>query len=641
MTEIAPETMVDGRYRVLTRVGSGGMADVFVAEDQQLGRKVALKLLHRRFAEDSEFVERFRREASAAAGLQHQNVVGVYDRGRWDDTYYIAMEYLPGRSLKQVIRADAPLDPVRAIDLTIQILKAARCGHRRGIIHRDLKPHNVIVDGEDRAKVTDFGIARAGASDMTETGSIMGTAQYLSPEQAQGRAVSAESDLYAVGVILYEMVTGHVPFEADTAVSIALKHVSEPPAPPSSLNPDAPPELESVILWALEKDPARRPSDADTFMAALLEVREHLVDGEAGQRTASFAPPPPPPPPTRRERTTGSHAVLADDGTGSWPPPDEEPPPPRKRRRWPWLVALLVVLLAAGGAAGYLVLKPKHRTVPNVVGQDVEAASNVLRNDGFQVVIKRVPSPKPQGQVLRETPSAGTKAKKGSTVAVNVSGGPGTSVVPPVAGLSQRSAERRISAAGFQPVPVPRPSTQYPKGKAIATSPTSGNRIGRGKQVRLFVSTGPPILGVPDVTSLTVDAAVTQLTTAGFTPKQISQESATAQPGTVVAQNPKGGTKAPKGTTVTLTVAKAARPTVPNLVGKTQDDATNAVLALGLATQVASKAVTDQTQDGKVISQQPPPGTKRTKGGRVRLVVGRFTAPPPTPGGTGTTPTTP
>jgi serine/threonine protein kinase len=181
VTEIAPETMVDGRYRVLTRVGSGGMADVFVAEDQQLGRKVALKLLHRRFAEDSEFVERFRREASAAAGLQHQNVVSVYDRGRWDDTYYIAMEYLPGRSLKQIIRAEAPLDPVRAIDLTIQILKAARCGHRRGVIHRDLKPHNVIVNGEDRAKVTDFGIARAGASDMTETGSIMGTAQYLSP----------------------------------------------------------------------------------------------------------------------------------------------------------------------------------------------------------------------------------------------------------------------------------------------------------------------------------------------------------------------------------------------------------------------------------------------------------------------------
>ena len=197
--------LIDGRYRVLSRFGAGGMADVYLAEDQQLGRKVALKLLHRRFAEDPGFVERFRREAQAAAGLQHPNVVSVYDRGTYDGTYYIAMEYLPGRSLKQLIRQDAPLDPVRAIDLTIQILKAARFAHRRGVIHRDLKPHNVIVDDTDHAKVTDFGIARAGASDMTETGSIMGTAQYLSPEQAQGHAVSAGSDLYSVGIVLYEM----------------------------------------------------------------------------------------------------------------------------------------------------------------------------------------------------------------------------------------------------------------------------------------------------------------------------------------------------------------------------------------------------------------------------------------------------
>ena len=181
MAGIARDTLIDGRYRVVRRLGTGGMAEVFLAEDQQLGRKVALKLLHRRFAEDPGFVERFRREAQAAAGLQHQNVVSVYDRGEFEDTYYIAMEYLPGRSLKQLIRDEAPLEPVRAIDIAIQILRAARFAHRRGIIHRDLKPHNVIVDDSDHAKVTDFGIARAGASDMTETGSIMGTAQYLSP----------------------------------------------------------------------------------------------------------------------------------------------------------------------------------------------------------------------------------------------------------------------------------------------------------------------------------------------------------------------------------------------------------------------------------------------------------------------------
>src|ERR1700736_2851147 len=241
MAELSAGTPIDGRYRILSRLGSGGMADVFLAEDEQLGRKVALKLLHRRYSEDPGFVERFRREAQAAAGLQHPNIVSVYDRGSFDGTYYIAMEYVPGRSLKQLIRQEAPIDPVRAIDITIQILKAARFAHRHGVIHRDLKPHNVIIDDSGHVKVTDFGIARAGASDMTETGSIMGTAQYLSPEQAQGHAVSETSDLYSIGVVLYEMLTGRVPFEGESAVTIALKHVSEPPTAPGSLNPALPP----------------------------------------------------------------------------------------------------------------------------------------------------------------------------------------------------------------------------------------------------------------------------------------------------------------------------------------------------------------------------------------------------------------
>src|ERR1700729_1061851 len=250
-----PNTLIDGRYKVLSRLGSGGMADVFLAEDEALSRKVALKLLYGRFAADPDFVERFRREAQAAAGLQHPNVVSVYDRGSYDDTYYIAMEYLPGRSLKQLIRDEAPLDPVRAIDIALQILKAARFAHRRGIIHRDLKPHNVIIDEADNAKVTDLGIARAAASDMTETGSIMGTPQPLSPAQWQGHAVSAGSDLYSIAVVLYEMLTGRVPFDAESAVTIALKHVSEAPPPPSAINPRVPPELEQVVMWALNKNP--------------------------------------------------------------------------------------------------------------------------------------------------------------------------------------------------------------------------------------------------------------------------------------------------------------------------------------------------------------------------------------------------
>src|SRR5438270_10110502 len=282
-------SFIDHRYKVVSRLGSGGMADVYLAEDQQLGRKVALKLLHHRFAENPGFVERFRREAQAAAGLQHPNVVGVYDRGAFDGTYYIAMEYLPGRSLKQLIRQEAPVDPVRAIDITIQILKAARFAHRRGVIHRDLKPHNVMLDEADHAKVTDFGIARAGASDMTETGSIMGTAQYLSPEQAQGHAVSEASDLYSIGVVLYELLTGQVPFDADSAVTIALKHVSEAPTAPTQVNPSVPPALEEVVLWALNKNPADRPRNADELITALEAAKAAILAGQAGERPAAMA----------------------------------------------------------------------------------------------------------------------------------------------------------------------------------------------------------------------------------------------------------------------------------------------------------------------------------------------------------------
>src|ERR1700753_425805 len=313
MAEIVRDTLIDGRYRVVRRLGTGGMAEVFLAEDQQLGRQVALKLLHRRFGEDPGFVERFRREAQAAAGLQHPNVVSVYDRGQFEDTYYIAMEYLPGRSLKQLIRDEAPLDPIRAIDIAIQILRAARFAHRRGIIHRDLKPHNVIVDDSGHAKVTDFGIARAGASDMTETGSITGTARYLSPEQAQGRAVNAASDLYSVGVVLYEMLTGRVPFEADSAVSIALKHVSEAPVPPTQINPNIPPELEQTVLWVLNKNASDRPADADQLITVLEHCREAITSAGAGQHTASMAAV------AAAGAAAGAGAAIAGPGLGAYP----------------------------------------------------------------------------------------------------------------------------------------------------------------------------------------------------------------------------------------------------------------------------------------------------------------------------------
>src|SRR3954462_5040077 len=290
MAEVTDGTLVDGRYRIVSRIGSGGMADVYLADDIHLGRQIALKVLHRRFARDHEFVERFRREASAAAGLQHPNVVRVFDRGEYDGTYYIAMEYLPGKTLKDVSREEAPLDQLRAIDYGIQILQAASFAHRRGVVHRDIKPPNVMVGGDGRLKVTDFGIARAGASEMTETGSIMGTAQYLSPEQAQGQRVGAQSDLYSIGIVMYEMLTGRVPFLGESAVSIALKHVSEEPPPLRQLRPDVHPRLEQAVGRALLKDPAQRYASADEFIAALEQARTAIISGDNSGGTSTFVP---------------------------------------------------------------------------------------------------------------------------------------------------------------------------------------------------------------------------------------------------------------------------------------------------------------------------------------------------------------
>jgi eukaryotic-like serine/threonine-protein kinase len=650
MAGLAPGTLVDERYKIVSRLGAGGMADVFLAEDEQLGRKVALKLLYQRFAEDPGFVERFRREAQAAAGLQHPNVVSVYDRGAYDGTYYIAMEYLPGRSLKQLIRAEAPLEPIRAIDLTLQILKAARFAHRRGVIHRDLKPHNVIVDDSDNAKVTDFGIARAGASDMTETGSIMGTAQYLSPEQAQGHAVSAGSDLYSIGVVLYEMLTGRVPFDAESAVTIALKHVSEAPPPMAVFNPDVPAELDQVVMWALNKNPVDRPANADQFITALEQARASIQSGEPGQRTASMAalagvaagryaaaaavsaPPAAPPPPG-----TGPFDVV---DTAGYEPDDELPP--HRRALWPWLVALLVLLLAGGGVAAYLLLRPVKQVVPGVVGEPFTAAQSQLQGKGFTVSQLQVTNAKASGTVIAQNPLAGVKAKEGSNVSLTVSSGPGNTTVPTVVGETLQQAKSSIQIANLKVGKiVHQTSTQYAKGQVIDTSPTAGQQPPVGTHVTIFVSSGPPSVQVPDVTNEDLGQAKSTLQSRGFNVNTISQTSSTAAPGTVLSQDPAGGKSAATGATVTLVVAKAP-PTlaVPNVVGKTRGAAEAALGASGFPATVQPQTVNDPTQNNVVLSQTPAASSQAKKNTNVTIVVGKYTATPTTTTTT-TTPTTP
>src|ERR687893_1359397 len=351
-------TLFDGRYRILRRLGAGGMANVSLAEDEELGRRVAVKILNERYANDDLFVERFRREAKSAASLSHPNIVSIYDRGEAEGTYYIAMEVIEGRSLKELILTRGPLPVSVAIDYTKQILSALRFAHRNGIIHRDIKPHNVLLGAEDRLKVTDFGIARAGASQMTEAGSIMGTAQYLSPEQARGAPVTAASDLYSVGVVLFEMLTGQTPFNGDSPIQLAMKHLNETPKPPSQIRRGLPPELDHVVLRALAKEPEDRYQSSDELAADLDRVDAGLpvADETATAATAVLS---------GAAAAAATQVLGPDASTRTLPaPPPRQPPryPPgyepyadrRRRRRGllPWLVPLLIA--AAALAAGWV-----------------------------------------------------------------------------------------------------------------------------------------------------------------------------------------------------------------------------------------------------------------------------------------------
>jgi eukaryotic-like serine/threonine-protein kinase len=651
---VEPETIIDGRYRVISRLGSGGMADVYLAEDQLLGRQLAVKLLHHHFAEDQEFVERFRREASSAAGLSHPNIVAIFDRGEWNGTYYIAMEYVAGRSLKTVVREQGALDPAAAIDIVIQVLRAARFAHKRGVIHRDLKPHNVILDEEGRARVTDFGIAKAGASDMTLTGSIMGTAQYLSPEQAQGHTVSGRSDLYAVGIILYELLTGSVPFDGETAVAIAFKQVSAEPRPPSELQPGVSAALDAVVLRALAKDPARRFADADEFIAALQQARAALpisagtafagaIAGTALAAGEPYAAPPGAGP--------GASAPFPESGALLLPPADgrdeENGRPPedadRRRRRLLWGSGLLLV--AALVVLGLLLASSKGKvTVPSVVGQTETVALARLHAANLDPVASTTASSTvPDGVVVSTTPSSGSEVGKGSRVSILVSAGPGTAALPAVVGLTTSAAESKLRKAGFKPTTQEQSSAKVAQGHVVSTDPSAGIVVQVGSPVTISVSSGPAQVHVPDVTGQTQKAAEATLTTASLAVGAITlQVSASQTPETVLSQSPTAPATLPDGGKVNLVVAQAPKEVaVPGVAGKTEVAATAALENAGFTVKTVTEPTSEPARVGQVLKQSPSAGAHARKGATVTIWIGMATeTTPTTPTTTPTTPTT-
>ena len=614
------DSVIDGRYRVLQRIGSGGMADVWLAEDTHLQRRVALKVLHTRFAQDREFVERFRREAEAAAGLQHPNVVSVYDRGQIDaGTYYIAMQYLEGRTLKEII--DAGLSPEQAVGLIRQVLEAARFSHRHGIVHRDLKPQNVIVDSDGKATVTDFGIARAGVSEITQAGSVMGTPHYLSPEQAQGMDVTAVSDLYSIGVMLYEALTGRVPFEAESAVAIAMKQVSQVPQRPSSINPRVSPALDAVVMRALEKDPGQRFQSADAFIAALdAALRE---PGAPAGGTAAFAALPP---------------VVA---TPEEVDPEEEED--RKRRRTLWLLVAAAVVI--GVIAGFLLTRDSTTDVPNVTGNQLNVAIALLQQDGFSVGnVTRVEREAPSNTVLEQDPAASPPGDKAALdcafltvfcskpkVDLTVSAGPGSAKVPSTAGLSQEEATELLEEAGFKVQVETANSSEVEEGLVIHSEPSGGNTATHGSDVTLTVSGGPKLAKVPVLVGTQRSVAVQQIRGRGLA-ASVSEESSASPAGQVIRQSPSAGAEIDPGSTVSIVVSKGVeRSAVPNVIGQLRAEAVSAVREAGLVAAVQEQETEVPSQIGRVTDQFPPPGSKVDGGAEVTIVVGKRAAETTTP----------
>jgi len=628
---LAPDIMIGGRYRLVRRIGAGGMADVWCADDEMLNRRVALKFLLERYASDEQFVERFRREAAAAAGLQHPNVVSVFDRGEYEGRPFIAMEYVEGASLKDLI--DRGLSVGEGVEITRQVLSGARFAHARGIIHRDLKPQNVLVDREGRARVADFGIARAGVSEITQTGSVLGTAQYLSPEQAQGLDVTAASDLYSVGAMLYEALTGQVPFDADSAVAVALKQVSEAPRPPSELNPRVTPALDGVVLRALAKDPDNRYQTADEFLAALTaaEADPSVAGGD-----------------------TDSYAVLATPMAVS-PTAETQPPAPvepvgEERGFWTRnrLIAGALVLLALIGVGLYLLLSGSGTAqvpVPSVLHETRQQATADLEAKGFTVVPSPVPNPAPVGEVLEQDPRAGVKADKGSAVTISYSTGPGKATIPDVHGLSVPEAEKRLRQRGFKSFRVQRSfSSSVADGNVISTEPAGGAVVIAGSPVTVIVSRGQNVVTVPSVVGEQESQAQAEIANAHLHPR-VTQQNSDAPEGQVLDQSPAGGLQVAPRSTVVITVSTGAGSiVVPSVIGQIQRDAVVALEGRGVKNSqisVIKQDTTDQSMDGRVIDQQPPAGSRIHATDAVTLTVGHFVAPPPPTNSTSSTPTTP
>ena len=558
------------RYELQELIGGGGMADVYKAQDKLLDRAVAVKILHQQYANDAEFVEKFRREATAAAKLAHPNIVNIYDVGEDGGSQYIVMEYVSGPTLKEVIQQKGCLEPIEAVRIAKEIASALESAHRNNLVHCDIKPHNILVMPDGHIKVTDFGIARAvSASTMTYSGSVMGSVHYFSPEQAKGTVITTKSDVYSLGVVLYEMLTGQLPFNGETSVSIALKHLQEEPVPIRQLNPSIPPVLEAIVQKAMSKDPADRPNSTELY-ADLNQAKAMLADRGTSQEAVSNDPfatrmipriTPEMMAEQRSERPANKPIGSREDYQPQYQPQEEKSIFKSKS-----FIAVLVGILLMGFFVGSFLSFGKFWSsaeinVPDVVGKSSVVAQQILEDKNLRVkIVEANDDSVPAGQVVSQYPEAGAKVKEQRLVTITVSKGGQELTMPDLKSMSRSNAEEKLKKMGLKLGAVFEENAKEPAGTVINQDPRSGSKITKGQTVDITVSLGEKKkeIIVQNYTGLSVDSAKSNLEANGLSLGGISEEASTRPKGTVIGQSPSAGSTTTEGGSVSLIISSGS-----------------------------------------------------------------------------------